>query len=105
MSAFNAEPLTAPMQVRAALAEISDTASLRVWDEFLDRAYAKALETGMLKPIQEFLGSTWTSIETYRDAQHDELPPAWQRVSDIEFVTSWQDAHPEVSIDAAGGAQ
>lgn len=85
----------APMRLRAAMAETTDPQSLRVWDAFLDRVYAKALETGDVTPLHEFLAHTWLSIDAYRQTVRDDAPPpAWLRVSALEFAIAWEAAHP-----------
>lgn len=92
-----------PMRIRAAMAETADPQSLRVWDAFLDRVYAKALETGDITPLRRFLAGTQASIATYRNIQENGLPPREQRVSSTEFLTSWHAAHPGHDLTAWGG--
>lgn len=83
-----------PGQVRAALAEFSDVPSMRVWDEFLDRHYARARDTGSFEVVEQFLAGSWGSVLACRRARRDGPPPVEARVSGEEFVSAWEGAHP-----------
>lgn len=87
-------------QVRAAKAEISDEAAMNVWEEFLDRVYAKSLDAGSLDLLQKFLADTWKSVLIYRKVQRDGPPPREERVSGEDFIASWQAAHPGQKLAA-----
>ena len=83
-----------PAQVRAALAELQDASSMRVWDEFLDKHYVKARETGSFDLLHKFVADSWNTVLVARRILRDGPPPREQRVSGEEFVAAWEAAHP-----------
>lgn len=89
-----------PAQVRAALAEFQDIESLRVWDRFLDRHYAKARDTGSFDLLAKFLADSWNTVLIYRKVQREGAPPLEQRVSGEEFTAAWERAHPGKKLAA-----
>jgi len=63
---------------------------MRVWDSFLDKAYANAIETGSFEKMQKFIEDSWHSVLTYRDIEANGMPPRAQRVTREQFIAEWE---------------
>lgn len=88
-----------PTEVRAALAELSGEAALRVWDEGLDKAVLLAVRSGDTAKLEEFLRSSWASVLAARQFAREGLPEhlrdrAGRAGGREQTIAAWEAAHP-----------
>lgn len=90
------DPRPGPAEVRAALAQFSNEASLTMFDQQTDAAYQESLLAGSPDPLRRALDYWWGIARLALGAA---TPPP-MRDGRAETIAAWESAHPGEKLPA-----